>query len=506
MARATQVLTTGLKILSGSDVPVYTLEYLTTTALHKQGDFEKIVVPYIELGRDSNCVVNFGEEAKTVSRKHAAISRNGKEVIIKNLSAINPTLVNGRPVKKEYFLNSGDEIQLSIEGPRLRFNTSSTGTAKMGFTNKMNLVIQQAVKPYKMAVTGIFLALILVTGGGGYALFYVKQTAEEQIASLKMVSNAQADSLMRLNKSNQDLSRRFEIDKREWAQKIAAQSSIIEKLKNEIPPDYASVVKSLQPNIYAMFLTGIEVSMNGESSRSEIDPTCMCTGFVIEGGYFVTARHCIDFGGSLDFQELNLYANNGGTVNVTFEVISSDKSQKFTLTSDDFTMGGKDGDEFFSIDHNGSKVVLRNINILNGTDWAFAKLPIDDGASFDLQLSENLRSGDELLCLGYSYGLKFRNDPTNLEPYFTQARVATSGLDLGIIRVTEFDWDGGNSGGPLFKLQGGIPVIIGIVSGTQRKPEIGEGQAESGETVITKVMVDAKLGIVTPISQTSINN
>jgi hypothetical protein len=42
-------------------------------------------------------------------------------VNILNLSATNQTLVNGRPVLREWPLNNGDEIQLSADGPRLRF-------------------------------------------------------------------------------------------------------------------------------------------------------------------------------------------------------------------------------------------------------------------------------------------------------------------------------------------------------------------------------------------------
>ena len=37
------------------------------------------------------------------------------------LSKSNPTLINGRPIKKSWYLSSGDVIQLSFEGPKIEF-------------------------------------------------------------------------------------------------------------------------------------------------------------------------------------------------------------------------------------------------------------------------------------------------------------------------------------------------------------------------------------------------
>src|SRR5690606_37916589 len=123
---ASKALTTGMKALGGGNVPAYTLEHLTASRKHAAGSFDTIIVPYIEMGRDGSAAVRFGDDMATVSRKHASIERKGNDVVLKNLSANNPTLVNGRAVRSEYFLQNGDEIQLSAEGPRMRFNLSSS--------------------------------------------------------------------------------------------------------------------------------------------------------------------------------------------------------------------------------------------------------------------------------------------------------------------------------------------------------------------------------------------
>ena len=149
MAKSTQALKTSMTILTGGNVPAYTLEYLSPSKNKGVGDFETIVVPYIEIGRSNSCAVQFGEDKPTVSRKHAAIERRENNYFLLQLSSTNPSLINGIPIDKDSQLNNGDEIQFSMEGPKLRFNITPAGTSNMGFTKKMNLVIRQASKPYR---------------------------------------------------------------------------------------------------------------------------------------------------------------------------------------------------------------------------------------------------------------------------------------------------------------------------------------------------------------------
>ena len=147
MAKETTAFKTGMTVLRGGNVAAYTLEYLSPGRRKKIGAFETVLMPFAEIGRAGSCIVQFGDDYPTVSRKHAAIERRGNDYFLIHLSQTNPTLLNGVPVEKESVIKNGDEIQLSMEGPKLRFNATPTGTANMGFTRKIGLVTKQAIKP-----------------------------------------------------------------------------------------------------------------------------------------------------------------------------------------------------------------------------------------------------------------------------------------------------------------------------------------------------------------------
>ena len=101
----------------------YILEHKTATAGHRAGDVRRIIVDYIEIGRDTRCQIRYGEDCPTVSRRHAAISKaeDGETWRLTPLSHTNDTLVNGKRVTAPVQLHNGDEIQLSTDGPRLGF-------------------------------------------------------------------------------------------------------------------------------------------------------------------------------------------------------------------------------------------------------------------------------------------------------------------------------------------------------------------------------------------------
>ena len=103
-----------------SEVQVF-IRYLTSSRDYVLGQEQEIKKERIEIGRDSSCDIRFSDKQKTVSRKHAIILRENRDWILKNISDSNPTLINGRPLKKGWFLSSGDIIQLSYEGPKLEF-------------------------------------------------------------------------------------------------------------------------------------------------------------------------------------------------------------------------------------------------------------------------------------------------------------------------------------------------------------------------------------------------
>lgn len=134
----------------------------------KRENPQKIIVDQVELGRDASCQVRFDESFETVSRKHAAIVRDGENWKLIHLSHSNPTLVNGHPINGSYYLQTGDEIQLSVGGPRLGFivpQGRQALTSSIGLTERMSLFRKQALRPYKTALTIMGIVFVLAVAG-----------------------------------------------------------------------------------------------------------------------------------------------------------------------------------------------------------------------------------------------------------------------------------------------------------------------------------------------------
>ena len=108
-------------LFNGNGRRYYILEHKDASKYHKAGESQKIIIDEVELGRDSNCQVRFDESFPTVSRRHAAIIKDGDKWKLVQLSKTNSTFLNGRPIDNEWYLENGDEIQLSVGGPRLGF-------------------------------------------------------------------------------------------------------------------------------------------------------------------------------------------------------------------------------------------------------------------------------------------------------------------------------------------------------------------------------------------------
>ncbi len=173
-----RTMSQGLDAFRGRDIPNYSLLFLDNTLKKSAGMHENIVVPYIELGRSNKCHIRYGEDYPTVSRVHAAIRSQNGQFYIKHLGT-NPTLINGYPINDIAQLNNGDEIQLSHEGPKLRFNTSTMKTSTMKFTQRMSLYTAQALKPYRQLVIGLATALLLLTLVGSYFLWQQSDKIKE---------------------------------------------------------------------------------------------------------------------------------------------------------------------------------------------------------------------------------------------------------------------------------------------------------------------------------------
>ena len=105
--------------------PYFTLEHIVGSRHHYAGEQQKITADQVEIGRDPKCEVRFDENFETVSRRHAAIIRDGNHWKLVPLSQTNSSLVNGEKVYKEWYLQHGDEIQCAVNGPKLVFRTGT---------------------------------------------------------------------------------------------------------------------------------------------------------------------------------------------------------------------------------------------------------------------------------------------------------------------------------------------------------------------------------------------
>lgn len=155
-------------IFNASGRTYYILEHKVSSKYHQAGESQKIIVDQIELGRDSSCQVRFDESFETVSRRHAAIVKDGENWKLLPLSTTNATLVNGQIVNGEWHLKSGDEIRLSSRGPVLGFilpQGERSLVKSIGLTERMNLFRQQALRPYKTAIWILAVILLLAVAG-----------------------------------------------------------------------------------------------------------------------------------------------------------------------------------------------------------------------------------------------------------------------------------------------------------------------------------------------------
>ena len=104
---------------------------------------------------------------------------------MKNLSKSNPTLINGTPVKKSWYLSSGDVIQLSFEGPKIQFSVPSPTEKKSIPWSVVSK--EQVIRPYKKYVIAASVFFALVISSLVYVIVEQGQTIEQQITDLASI-------------------------------------------------------------------------------------------------------------------------------------------------------------------------------------------------------------------------------------------------------------------------------------------------------------------------------
>lgn len=222
-------------IFNASGRTYYILEHKTETKYHHAGESQKIIVDQVELGRDSSCQVRFDDACETVSRKHAAIVRDGENWKLIPLSQTNATFVNGQRVENECRLNSGDEIQLSSRGPVMGFivpQGAKSLVKSIGMTERMNLFRKQALRPYKTGLTILSIALVLAVGGLlTYNILQDKKHTAQMADATEKIEAANAE-ISGLNEQAAEASAKIDVLEQEKDAANAALQELSAKAEN----------------------------------------------------------------------------------------------------------------------------------------------------------------------------------------------------------------------------------------------------------------------------------
>ena len=496
MSRLTQSFIRGMSFIGGKKKPLYTLEFLTSTPQHPMGSSVAIVVPYIVIGRASTCAVRFSEAVRTVSRHHAALERRGDDIMVYNLSATNPTLVNGSPVAEAWALRDGDEMQFSYEGPRLRFsNTLSKypslkeGTS-LGMTKRIGMVVNQSARPYRTVIFSIMGLLVVVALIAGYFLYKLDEETEKLVSEttwLRESNLALNDSLMVAVQANEELKQTMLADKQLIEDRLQttinqlndSQQQLAQQLRQtDLGGTVASAIANVKGSVFYMGVKRITVEVEGKTVvEAPLTENCHCTGFLLDDGRFVTARHCIE-NHYFEKNELNLFITMGGKVTYELFAISSDEKMRFDFTNHDFKVN-RTTDHYVREEQHGKTVILRQARGYDGTDWAYVQTDKKGTIQAAPDLSTQLTTGTELHCLGYTYGNLFQaiDSDQGLEVLYSKAIVAKDKLDNNTIVVSGYGFDNGNSGGPLFIVRQGVAEAVAIVSAGYTNPSTGRDDA-----------------------------
>lgn len=490
----------GMKsVIGGDGRRFFVLEHKVSSKYHKAGEEQKIIVDQIEIGRDPQCAVRLeGTDPNDkmfliVSRKHAAIEKDGDNWTLVHLSTTNSTFLNGRKLDKpgqKWYLQNGDEIQIAESGPKLGFKIpqGEKGLVKsLRMTDRLNLFRQQALRPYKHGIVALTCLLLLASSIGGYVIYHQDdristqgkqiiaqgETIKEQDNVIKMLGDsitALSEEYISLIKINKDLEK--QLDKiREQVDKLPPSVDLAPS------PDKMT---SLNKDVYWITAEKVVVVQPDGSERVVEGIHWIATGFLLDNYKFVTARHCVegwrypqgsneevlksailcaieDRGEGRIKSYLKAYSNDGTIFSFTSDDFHSDKGR--TDVVETIKLQNEDG----SI----SKLQFKRGNH-DGTDYAWVKTNKRGSLHANASLSENLKQGEKVYVLGYPLGLGAGADVSEQKkmiPSYSESTVARPGLtENGRIHLSNRNFEGGNSGGPVFVFKDGKYQVVAIVS------------------------------------------
>lgn len=202
-----KTLTSGISNLVKGKEKYYILEHLVGSQYHQSGEKQEIMLDEIILGRDKDCHVRFDESFTTVSRHHASIVKDGDNWRLNQLSQKNTTFLNGKSIQDSWYLQTGDEIQLAVNGPKLIFKIP-TETTEFKFSQRLSSFKEQVIRPYQTAFIAVCCVIVLLIAGGIAAGVIMKQQSDNisRLEQLNAQQREQIDSLYtQLMQTNEQL-------------------------------------------------------------------------------------------------------------------------------------------------------------------------------------------------------------------------------------------------------------------------------------------------------------
>lgn len=511
-------------LMGGAHKQYYVLEHRMSSKYHRAGETQKIIVDQVEMGRDPRCQVRFDDSFTSVSRRHAAIVRDGAGWKLVHLSKVNTTLLNGRPVTDEWYLQNGDEIQLSSNGPRIGFIVPQGDRSmikNINFTERFSLFRQQALKPYKQMMVWMSVVFLLVIGGfiawsilnqqqnrktnemlaGSIASVSARQDsagveAQKQIAAVSSQAQDAAQAAIQANQASQaatsqgisqlrnelvglksDLktAREEKAESESAKQTVAITEPVAPYASDPVVPAATGMTsyESCFPYIYYIQLDKVEhTNKKGKTEVINIIHRWAGTGFLLSDGRFVTSRRIIErwyfqVNGNLmdeDMRPLNKAVCNLEKVVAYFTAYSS-SGDALTFTSDQFTCD-RSADNYTVLRGplgglvKGARLRIAPSN--GGKDWAYFQTAKKGGLKFDPSKSASLGRGIPLTILGFpaEVGINSASGPV-----YGSGVTANSGLDRGDIMTTNTSFEIGGSGAPVFAVsETGEYEVIGLIS------------------------------------------
>lgn len=381
----------------------FIIEFKTATQTRRAGEQVKFASDSVLIGRDAECQLQFDDSTPTVSRKHAKIVREDNRYKVVALSQTNATFVNGTPVSGEYYLNSGDEIKLSSQGPTIIFKQSPVAAAATQTTaTKATAVNATANAPAKKGNSSLIIAIAAV------------------------VLLAIAGIAFWMNKGDK----------------------VEEPVVQSIEECYSS--------IYYIKVNDISVYDNSRNLvfTYNTEDKISGTGFMLKNGKFVVSRRVVEpwiynEGGLVGYDQDNRAWNYGDLTTLGYEIIAN--CTAYTSAGTSF--------QFRNTDCGKSE----ETNAKN--DWmTIAKaeqLSTVAGLEYDAEWGNNPKYGTECTLVGYLKGV----DVQKLQISQFSNAVNVSELNNNqVIELSSRRWSEGLSGSPALVLINGRWTVVGILS------------------------------------------